>query len=1009
MTSHHIVSDAWTRGILHRELRALYAGFARGEPAALPALPIQYADHAVWQRRWLDEGEVHERQMAYWKRQLEGAPPALDLPTDRPRPPVQSYRGAWRALVLPAALATSLHELSRREGVTLFMTLLAAFDVLLHRITGQDDLVVGTPVAGRARPETEGLIGFFINTLVLRTTLSGDLAFRDLLHRVRETCLGAYAHQDTSFERLVQELAPERDLGRSPLFQVLFTYQSAPREAPLGPGLAVSGVRADNPTSKYDVTLALSTTPRGLVAAVEYATDLFDPRTIEQMLLRYRTVLEGVVADTDASLSRIPILLPEEERQLVVGWNQTDAPYPADRCVHELFEAQARETPLAVAVVYGDERLTYAALDDRADALARYLRGLGVGPEVLVGLCVERSVEMVVGVLGVLKAGGAYVPIDPGYPVERIAWMLEDSAVPVVLTLEKLAGDLPYAGMVVRLDADREAIAAAGEGEGEPRAGAGPGNLAYVIYTSGSTGTPKGVMVQHRGLTNYVWWAARAYDVAGGSGAPVHSSVSFDLTVTGLFTPLVVGRAVTLLPEQGEIEALVRTLVDPGGYSLVKLTPAHVEVLNRLVPPDRAAGAARALVIGGEALSRETLAFWREHAPQTRLVNEYGPTETVVGCCIHDAAAEIDATGAVPIGRPIANTQLYVLDAHLRPVPVGARGELYIGGAGVARGYLNRPELTAERFVRDPFRDDPEARLYRTGDLARYRANGDLEFLGRLDHQVKIRGFRIELGEIESVLAQHPAIREVAVLAREDTPGDRRLVAYLVADEEAAPATTELRAFLAGRLPEYMVPSAYVTLGALPLTPNGKVDRKALAASEAAPEARGAGEDHVAPRGPVEEVIAGIWADVLGLPRVSLRDGFFALGGHSLLATQVMGRIATSLGVELPLQSIFEAPTVEGLAARASAALSAGEGMAAPPLARVARREGDAIPLSFGQERLWFLEQLEPGAAYVVPAGVRLVGPLDAGAPCSAPSARSCGGTRCSGRRSRSRAAPRRR
>jgi amino acid adenylation domain-containing protein len=973
LTTHHIVSDFWTRGILNREITALYAAFRKDRPSPLPELPIQYADYAVWQRRWLD-GAALDLQLAYWKTQLDGAPPTLDLPTDRPRPPTQSYRGAWDGMILPAAIVKGLKELCRREGVTLFMALLAAFDVLLLRHTGQSDIVVGTPVANRTRSETEGLIGFFINTLVLRTKVDEDASFLDLLQRVRETCLGAYAHQDMSFERLVQEIAPERDMSRAPLFQVLFTLQNQAREIVAAEGDAkVGGVRADNPTSKYDLTLAVSEGPRGLVVAAEYATDLFDAATIARLLGHYRTLIEGLVAAPEAPLAEAPILTEKERHQLVVAWNQTAADYPKDTPVHALFEAQVDAAPDAVALRFGDETLTYSELDRRANQVARYLQKLGVGPDVLVGLCVERSFAMAVGILGILKAGGAYVPLDPSYPTERLAWMLEDSAVPVVLTQEKLGDELPVQSAMVQLDTDWPMISL--ESEERPASAVTPTSLAYIIYTSGSTGKPKGVMIPHRGLVNYLAWAIDAYRAGAGEGAPVHSSIGFDLTITGFFTPLLTGRAVTLLPEVGEIEALVAALAKPGNFSLVKLTPAHLEVLNQLVPADRAAGATSAFVIGGEALSWETLAFWRKNAPQTRLYNEYGPTETVVGCCVYDAPAGGSPSGIVPIGRPIANTRLYVLDARRRPVPVGVSGELYIGGDGVARGYLNRPELTEERFVADPFSDDAASRLYKTGDLCRYLPGGDLEFLGRIDDQVKIRGFRIELGEIEAVLGQHALVAEVVVIAREDTPGDKRLVAYVVAADEAGPEASELKSFLAERLPEYMVPTAFVAVATIPLTSNGKVDRKALPA----PEAR-AGIDGaiVAPRNPVEEVLAGIWAEILDVPALGIHDNFFDLGGHSLLATQVMGRIVGALAVELPLQSLFEAPTVAGLAERVSTALQAGHGVVAPPLGR-APRDGE-LRLSFAQERLWFLDQLEPGSSYVIPGAVRIEGSLDEGA-----------------------------
>ncbi|MEO5729910.1 MAG: amino acid adenylation domain-containing protein, partial [Byssovorax sp.] len=973
LTTHHIVSDFWTRGILTRETTALYDAFRAGKPSPLPELPIQYADYAIWQRRWLDGGAL-ARQLAYWKNQLAGAPPMLSLPTDRPRPPLQSHRGSWDGMVLPVALVKSLKELSRREGVTLFMALLAVFDVLLHRYTGQGDIVVGTPVANRTRAETEGLIGFFVNTLVLRTQVDEDGSFVDLLQRVRETCLGAYAHQDISFERLVQAIAPERDLSRSPLFQVLISLQNQGREVVTAEGDArVGGVRADSSTSKYDVTLAISDGARGLVIAVEYATDLFDASTIARLLGHYRNLVESLVAAPEAPLVAAPLLTAKEREQLLVTWNRTAAEYPKDTPVHALFEAQVDRTPEATAVIFGEERLTYRELDRRANQVARYLQKLGVGPDVLVGLCLERSLAMVISILGILKAGGAYVPLDPSYPTERLAWMLEDSAAPVVLTEAKLGDELPVQSTMVQIDADWPMISL--ESDERPASAVGSASLAYIIYTSGSTGKPKGVMIPHRGLVNYLVWAIEAYHAGAGEGSPVHSSIGFDLTITGLFTPLLTGRAVTMLPEEGEIEALVTALVKPGHFSLVKLTPAHVEVLNQLVPAERAAGATGALIIGGEALSWETLAFFRKNAPATRLINEYGPTETVVGCCVYDVPAVGTKAGVVPIGRPIANTRLYVLDARGRPVPIGVSGELYIGGDGVARGYLNRPDLTQPRFVADPFSDDATSRLYRTGDLCRYLPSGDLEFLGRIDDQIKIRGYRIELGEIEAVLGQHAQIAEVLVIAREDVPGDKRLVAYLVAADETGPEAAELKRFLATRLPEYMVPTAFVTLASMPLTSNGKVNRRALPA----PEARAGIEGDVAPpRNPVEEVLAGIWAEILDLPELGIHDNFFDLGGHSLLATQVMGRIISALQVEIPLQSLFEAPTVAGLAERVSAALQAGAGLIAPPLVKAPRSR--ELLLSFAQERLWFLDQLEPGSSYVVPGAVRIEGALDAAA-----------------------------
>jgi amino acid adenylation domain-containing protein len=991
LSMHHIVSDAWTRGVLVREMGALYEAFSRSplsSSSPLPDLPVQYLDYAHWQRSLL-RGEVLERQIAYWKKQLGGAPHALEMPTDRPRPPVQTFRGARQSFDMPPALLAALEALARREGATLYMTLLAAFDVLLSRYSGQEDIVVGTSAADRRHAETAGLIGYFLNQLALRVDLSGEPTFVELLARVREVSLGAYAHRDMPFERVVEELRPSPDRSRTPIFQVMMDLQLAPVPEVTLADLTVTPLEADTGTARFDLTLGMGRGEGGLVASLEYNTDLFDDTTIGRMLGHLRRLLEGIVVNPETRIGELPLLTDAERRQLLIEWNDTAADFPSCACVHELFEAQAARTPEAIALRARGETLTYGELERRGNQLASYLRMLGVGAEARVGLCVGRSFAMVVGILGTLKAGGAYVPLDPAYPLERLAWMLEDSGVPVVLTEERLEETLPaQAAMVVRLDADWPMIA---EQSGERVAGgATPASLAYVIYTSGSTGKPKGAMVHHRGVVNYLSWAAREYEVAAGGGAPVHSSVAFDLTVTSLFAPLVAGRTVTLVPEDGvgDVAALGEALRAGGDFSLVKLTPAHLEILGQSIPAAEAAGRTRVFVIGGEALSWETLAFWRRNAPGTRLINEYGPTETVVGCCTYEAPpGETRPAGSVPIGRPIANTQLYVLDRHQELVPIGVHGELYVGGAGVGLGYLNRPELTAEKFVKSPFATHTEAasggggdagaRLYRTGDLARYLPDGTLEFLGRIDHQVKVRGYRIELGEIEATLGQHPSMRETVVVVREDTPGDKRLVAYFVTEEGAELATTDLRAFLAEKLPEYMVPAAFVELPAMPLTPNGKVDRRALPAPELQ---GGVGEAaHVAPSTPIEEVLAGIWAELLGVERIGAHDGFFELGGHSLLATQVLSRIRGAFQVELPFRAIFEAPTVTELAERVEAALREGLGVEGPAMVPVPR-DGH-LELSFAQERLWFLNQLEPNNPfYNVPGAIRLLGHLDVGA-----------------------------
>ena len=915
LTMHHIVSDGWSIGVLNREIAAIYDALLAGKAAALPELPIQYGDYAHWQRSWFT-GEALQRSLDHVKARLAGAPRAIELPTDRPRPPMQAHRGRTLDFALTSELGAGLEELSRRRGATLFMTLLAAFDVLLHRITGQSDLVVGSPIAGRTRVETEPLIGFFLNTLVLRAELSDELSFTELLARVKETCLDAYAHQDLPFERLVQEIAPERDLSRSPIFQVMFILQNTPAGGPAAPtGVKLRGAPVDGGNAKFDLTLGMiSRADGGLAGSLEYDTALFDAATIERILGYFRLLLEGIVRDPSMPLWQLPLLPAEERARLVVDWNRTEAEFPRDTTVHALFAAQARRTPDAVAVACEGKQLSYRALDEQANQLASYLRRRGVGPEVLVGICTTRSLSLVVAILGVLKAGGAYVPMDPEYPKDRLAFMLEDAGAPVLLTESRLVAALPAGkAEIVVLDASSAAISA--EPTAPVESGAGPESLAYVIYTSGSTGKPKGAMLIHRGVVNYLTWAIGAYRVAEGEGAPLHSSIGFDLTVTSLFTPLLTGKCVTLVPEGQGIEALAAALRAGENQSLVKITPAHLEVLSQQLTPAEAANRTRSFIIGGEALMGKSLTFFREHAPATRLINEYGPTETVVGCCVHEVAVGELVPGAVPIGRPIANTTLYVLDRRLQPVPTGVVGEVYIGGVQVGRGYLNRPDLTAERFVPDPF-GPPGARLYKTGDLARHLPSGVLEYLGRIDHQVKIRGYRIELGEIEAALARHPSVREIAVLAREDVPGQRRLVAYLACEGGVAPTVVELRAFLKDTLPEYMIPAAFVVQGALPLTTNGKVDRAALPAPEQGGEAA-LGEAFVAARTAIEEELTRIWRAVLRRKQVGVHDNFFSSGGDSILSIQVVSR-AQQAGLVITPRQMFQHQTIAELAEVAS-------------------------------------------------------------------------------------------
>ncbi|MDB4950669.1 MAG: tycC1, partial [Gemmatimonadetes bacterium] len=972
---HHVVVDGWSMDVLLREVSALYEAYRQGGESPLPELSVQYADHAVWQRENLGGGSL-DGAVSWWRDRLAGAPEVMDLPTDRPRPAVQRYRGAREAIELPRELMERLQAVARAEGATLFMVLLGAFDVLLSRYSGSDDVVVGTTIAGRTRAEVEPLIGLFMNTLVLRTDLSGARDFREVLRRVREVTLGAYEHQEVPFERLVTELRPERSLSHSPLFQILFELHTAD-----GPGLALPGASAqehdpETGTAKYDLQVALTVTPDGLVGGLRYSTDLFDASTARRLVEHLARVLEQVADDAAIRLSELTLVDDAERAQLVERWNQTTAVYPAESTIHALFEKQASRTPDAVAITFGGESLTYRELDARANQVAHHLQRLGVGPEVRVGICLERSLELLPSILGVMKAGGAYVPVDPAHPAERIGYVLSDSAVPVLLTQSHLAASVPVDASVTVISVDTAWDAISAESANPPASEVTSENLAYVIYTSGSTGRPKGVAMHHRGVANYIHWGVRAYGGNLGNGSPVFSSMAVDLTVTNLL-PLFAGRTVHLLPEENAVEALAAALREKPGFGLIKITPVHLSLLTPLLTAEEAWGAAHTLVIGADFLSAEPTVFWQENAPGVRLMNEYGPTETVVGCSAYALPNGVHRHGPVPVGGPIQNLRFYVLDGHGQPVPAGLPGELYIGGAGVARGYLGRPGLTAEKFVPEPF-GEPGARMYRTGDRARWQADGELLILGRTDNQVKIRGYRVELGEIEAVLRRHSSVTGCLVVVREDVPGDKRLVAYVAVDGEvdsAEPADSNaLREHVRGSLPEYMVPAAFVMMDALPQTATGKIDPRTLPA----PEYRAADARYVAPQTPVEETLAAIWEAMLGLDRVGVEEGFFELGGHSLLAMRIVSRVREVLGVELPVRALFEGPTVAQLARRveelASAALPQ-----LPPVVRVER--GGPLPLSFAQERLWFLDRMEPGSSvYNVPIGLRLWGALDVAA-----------------------------
>src|SRR6218665_1895135 len=881
LAMHHIVSDGWSMGILIREIAALYHAFATGKALPLPEPSHQYADYATWQRGWLT-GEVLAAQLAYWRQRLAGSEQPLELPTDRMRPAERTHRGALRPLHLSPRVSVALKELAKKEGITPFMVLLAAFQTLLHRYTGQEHINVGSPIAGRSREELEGVIGFFVNTLVLRTHMEGNPSFRELIARVREVTQGAYEHQDIPFEKLVDEFQSERDLSRSPLFQVMFSFQSAQSPAMDMPGLRLRQLELDSQSAKFDLSLVMADSPEGLSGALEYDVDLFEDATVARFAGHLVCLLEGIVAAPDTRLSELPLLSETERHQILEEWNATRTEFPRDTPLHALFEAEVARRPDAVAVEDAHQRLTYRELDTRANQLAWYLRGKGVGPDVRVCLCVDRSPELIISLLGILKAGGAYVPLDSTYPRERLASMVEDARPQVLVTTRHHLGALPTRNaQVVLLDEAHERISS--EPTHAPHGGATARNLAYIDFTSGSTGRPKGVCIEHRSVARFVRGVDYA-DLGQEHTFLLIAPISFDASTLEVWGCLLNGGRLVLFPSHApgdvkELEELlarhqVTTLHLTAGL-FTQMVDANLEGL-RLV---------KQLLTGGDVVSaphvRRTLEELR--IPVTAC---YGPTEsTTFASCFRMTRPEQVGT-SVSIGRPIGNTQIYILDRHLRPLPVGMPGELYIGGDGLARGYLELPALTAEKFLPNPFSKEPGARMYRTGDLARFRPDGLLDFLGRIDNQVKIRGFRVELSEVETALLGHSEVREAGVVARQDAGSHKRLVAYVAAPRTLEAA--ELRGFLKERLPDYMVPSAFVCLDALPLTANGKVDRKALPS----PETTRAAEQrpHVAPRTAQERTLADIWTKVLGVERVGIHDNFFELGGDSIVSLQVIAR-----------------------------------------------------------------------------------------------------------------------
>jgi len=855
-------------------------------------------------------------QQRYWRKTLSGNLPVLRLNPDYPRPPVSAFIRDVESLDVDQSLYQRLLNFCTEQQVSLNVVLLAVFNTLLHRYTGEEDILIGSVASDCRRWSDTKQPICFTNPIALRTHLTGNLDFPTLLSRTAKTLQDANRHRDYPFAKVLETVRAKQGVCPPAIIHNLFALCCTDAVSTETSLQETDFAEVEEYTSQCDIMLAAVADAEKLTISCHYDAELFKAATVIRLLGHYQSLLWAAVSHPETAISALPLLTNAERQQLLVEWNDTKAEYPKDKCLHELFADQVERTPDAVAIVFDEQQVTYREINARANQLAHYLQRLGVQAESLVGLCMERCVDMIVALLGILKAGGAYVPLDPSYPKERLRFIVEDTQTSVVVIQGRFSKVLPEdIAHRVCLDDDWEKIAK--ESVTNPQSRAKAENLAYVLYTSGSTGVPKGVMVEHRGLVNYLTWCTQAYPITARHGAPLHSSLAFDLTVTSVWAPLLTGRAVHLIDEGLRSEGLAQALQSNTDFSLVKITPAHLQLLSQQLAPQNAAGRTCAFIIGGEELQAEHLAFWQEHAPDTELINEYGPTETVVGCCVYRVPRDTPLQGTIPIGRPIHNTQLYILDASRQPAPIGVVGELYIGGDGVARGYLNRPELTAEKFIPAPFSTRPGARLYRTGDRVRYLPDGNIEFLGRIDQQVKIRGYRIELGEIETVLNTHPAVRSTVVLAREDAPGDKRLVAYIVTTREVSLTVSELRAFLQRTLPEYMVPTVFVLLDALPLTPNGKIDRKALPAPQ---QGRlGVTEEFVAPSTPLEEIIATVWSEVLSVKRMGIHDNFFELGGHSLLATQVVARLTNMLQMDLLLRDLFAAPTVSMLAQRLQA------------------------------------------------------------------------------------------
>jgi amino acid adenylation domain-containing protein len=929
LTVHHIAYDFWSAEIFIQELREVYRLETNGAKGSLPCLPVQYPDWVRWQSEML-ASQKGKDLWEYWNKQLAGESPILSLPTDRPRPPVQTFGGSSHSFSLRDSLTQKLKAIAKAEGATLYMTLVAAFFVLLHRYSAQECILIGSPTAGRSRTEFEGIVGFFVNPVVLRADLSGNPTFKAFLGQVRQTVLGALNHADYPFPLLVKRLQPNRDLTHSPLFQVSFVWdrlrfrdkhavsasgrKATPSETN-EKGLALEPIVAGQRGADCDLDLIILEGENSLSASWRYNVDLFDVASIARMTDHFQVLLEGIVANPEQRLSEFSLLTEGERQQLLVSWNNTKTDYARDRCVHELFEAQAQQKPDFPAATYDGTQITYQKLNERANRIAHYLRRKGVGPETLVGIYMERSLDIITTVLGVLKAGGAYLPLDPTYPRERLAFMLEDSHARMVLTHRSLAEGLPANKVqVVNLETDQMIINQ--EDKANPVCVTSPESLLYVIYTSGSTGQAKGVMIKHSSLTNAYFAWEEAYQLLSLRSHLQMASFSFDVFSGDFVRALCSGGKLVLCPRDFLMEPeRLYSLMQKEQIDCAEFVPVVLrELIDYLEANQKRLDVMRVLICGSDSwYMKEYNRFTRLFGPQTRVINSYGVTEATIDSSYFESVdMESPPDQLVPIGRPFANVQLYVLDRNLEPTPIGVPGELHIGGAGLARGYLNRPELTAEKFIPNPFADKLEERLYKTGDLARYLPDGNIELLGRMDFQVKIRGFRIEIGEIESVLGQHPAVRQNCVKAIEEEPGTRRIVAYVALKHPSKPSVSDLRSFLKEKLPDYMLPSAFVFMEEFPLMPNGKVDRNALPKPETE---HISDQGYVAPRSETENKVAAIWQEVLKQEKVGVHHDFFGMGGHSLLATRVMSRINQLFGIQLPLRKFFEVTTIATLAA----------------------------------------------------------------------------------------------